>query len=729
MRSVFSRFAILSVLALGLAACFGGGGGSRQTILVTVSGATGGPIVLGGSGILIFDGSPDGAIVWTVNGDFTCLGEIDLRDAGFTVRIVVEGNAVLSCEILLPPDGDPPAGGLAAGSPAIVDPPSVLEVVVGGRISIGDGFSPFGTGSVHITDDATMLKTPSEYDTDATTDDPTCGDVGDPTCDLFMPPPDTTPPTALSAPPASAPPAPQASHCVPGAPHNLSGTLAPMPAQQNLPQGSPTAGPIVVAVWVECDVIWGEDANGNPVPATINPPTWNARPDKVKDTSGDPAPGPATETGANGRKGLTLNVRTNGKMTFRGVTTWNLMDGGDGQCAVVTGAGATATGGNGGKSGNMKARAGGGFDFSAGSLLINPGVGGSGGCAVATGIDGVVGCPGTPGFSAVATGGDGGENRKKMTVRGFDPTDNISMGPLTGGIGGDATATGGKGGDGQDGPPGCDGGLGAPASATGGKGGNVSYSYSGPGAIAAPILTGGDGGDSISDSGRGGHGGDWIPFNGGSGANGGDSTAVGGLVGTGSTGGPPTPGTANADQSGVGGDCGNYFGGFGIGGDWTQTVAGAPAGNGKFADGNPVCNPPLIVFVQPAAMTTPTDMDDVALGGPTTIIRGTLDDLDAEDWATKQIPIEMVQLELCSVDPLGIEGGLLPTTIQVNPGEIPLEFKSYFETTFEKCWVFGWIDPLVRLGGPIDIGVFGPGNVGPFDHDLELRFTPDPPDS
>ncbi|MCH7494125.1 hypothetical protein IIA16_05390, partial [bacterium] len=147
---------------------------------------------------------------------------------------------------------------------------------------------------------------------------------------------------------------------------------------------------------------------------------------------------------------------------------------------VASAAAAVATGGTGGASGNNEARAGGGFNFDNGSLLINPGRSGSGGCAVAIGTPGVIACPGTKGGDAIATGGNGGDNRKKLTIRGVSAADlvKIALGPLSGGDGGWADAMGGDGGDGMDGPPGCDGGAGGFANAFGGDGGDVSYSSS-----------------------------------------------------------------------------------------------------------------------------------------------------------------------------------------------------------------------------------------------------------
>ena len=87
------------------------------------------------------------------------------------------------------------------------------------------------------------------------------------------------------------------------------------------------------------------------------------------------------------------------------------------------------------------------------------------------------GCPGGSGAGAPATGGAGGANRKRLFVRGsVNGLENVTIGTLSGGAGGEATATGCDRGSGS---ACCDGGVGGDATATGGTGGEASLNVSG----------------------------------------------------------------------------------------------------------------------------------------------------------------------------------------------------------------------------------------------------------
>ena len=280
-------------------------------------------------------------------------------------------------------------------------------------------------------------------------------------------------------------------------------------------------GPVVLAVWTNCDLDV-EDLS-------VDPPSWDNR---DTETGGDSD----AADGANGRNGKTVNLRTNGKMKFSGGSVLNLMAGGQGQSTnhVASGAGASssATGGNGGKGGSLKMAAGGGFTFSEGATLtINPGKGGNGGLG---------------------------------------------------------TSRGGEGGKGNDGDT-CNGGKGGVAQSTGGKGGDVSFSYSGPGALD-PDLRAGDGGDATSARTSGGAGGNNAPNQGGNGGDGNSSTANAELKGTGSTVAGPEDGSPRViDGTGVGGDCGVCDGGGGSGGAWTELLDGNTVDSDNFADGSSDC--------------------------------------------------------------------------------------------------------------------------------------------
>jgi hypothetical protein len=292
----------------------------------------------------------------------------------------------------------------------------------------------------------------------------------------------------------------------------------------------------------------------------------------------DDIAGACTATGGKGENAFSCRINVGNKLTFNNVTI-NLGDGGDGGDAV---AGpccpvATATGGNGGKSGQFRATAGSDI-LILGTFTLNPGKGGNGGNADATGLNGVDGCPCTDGCDAVATGGDGRSESKKLSARGnVNGLINMVLGPLRGGDGGTATAFAGFGGSSTCCPAGT-GCMGGTATATGGKGGDSTNTNAA--GVPGGGAMGGAGGAAAASGGNGGDGASCDKFTpGGDGGPGGAATADGGLGGAAAGDGPLTDGaTGQADASG--GDGGNggdgcLPGGGGAGG--TATANGIPA--------------------------------------------------------------------------------------------------------------------------------------------------------
>lgn len=235
---------------------------------------------------------------------------------------------------------------------------------------------------------------------------------------------------------------------------------------------------------------------------------------------------------------------------------------------------ATAVGGVGGEPGNFKMIAEEKFDIT-GAFNIFPGQGGIGGKAVATGKKGDDGCGGKFGAEATATGGNGGDSNKVLTVSGnVGGLSNVTVNEMVGGQGGDGTANSGAGGHGTG--PGCSGGPGGKATANGGKGGNTT--------CAKFACKGGDGGDAEANPGVGGNGGQGDSKNpGGPGGKGGNAAAKEGQGGTGKT--------ANGDKGTIIREAG---GNGGNGGDGCLPGGGGAGGNGKpngnkGADGKNLC--------------------------------------------------------------------------------------------------------------------------------------------
>ncbi|MFQ5463846.1 MAG: hypothetical protein ACE5E5_14620, partial [Phycisphaerae bacterium] len=272
--------------------------------------------------------------------------------------------------------------------------------------------------------------------------------------------------------------------------------------------------------------------------------------------------------------------------------TLNLTNGGDGGNA--TGVCSKATGGDGGKSGNMRMTASAGINIT-GDLIINPGRGGNGGSATVTkGAAGAAGCPGDTGASSEATGGKGADNKKRLKVRGnVTGVGNISIGPLTGGAGGPATADACDGGDGL---ACCAGGPGGPATATGGRGGDATFEVGGLG-VTVGAASGGVGGIADATGGNGGNGGDCKFGGAGDGGAGGDAIAEGGVGGDAGNSAGAANGGDGGDATATGGDGGNGgdsgFGSPGVagaGGDPDATAGSGGTGNPTGNDGDAEAN-------------------------------------------------------------------------------------------------------------------------------------------
>lgn len=266
-------------------------------------------------------------------------------------------------------------------------------------------------------------------------------------------------------------------------------------------------------------------------PQGVSPGPDDASDDPGRDADGD-----------DGRDGMNLNIwNDGGPINVTGIVTFALTDGGDG--ADATASCARATGGDGGSPGNFRMTASGGIDIQ-GTLRIEPGRGGHGGNAVATGQDGC---------DVEATGGDGANVRKRLHVRGnVQGIDNIEIGDQDGGNGGRATATAGDGADGEECEDGDDGGD---ATATGGQGGESVVQASGQ--VTTGSATAGAGGDATATGGEGGRGGDCVGGQGGHGGEGGMGTATGGDAGDETE--AASGGEAGAN-GGAGGDGGNTCG-------------------------------------------------------------------------------------------------------------------------------------------------------------------------
>jgi len=516
-----------------------------------------------GEALVINNTATPASTVIDVQGDFSCKGDLDIWDTATTVRFNISGNATLGCSTRF-----------STNSPS-----NNLIFVVKGAIKVIDGFSSPATGHVIVTDSADLVKSADSYIADSTSDDGVTPTI--------MPTSDTK--SIKKVPAETKVSLLDAGNCQPGA-HQLNGRFSPPANRRFINQGSDEGLPVVLAVWLKCDVV----VNG----ITVDPPVW----------ANPPASERADAVAKNGRKGAALNLYSAGKITFTGDSVFTLMDGGNGQDKKsILADPAVATGGKGGESGDLKIAAAGGIDLSNGTLRIIPGRGGNGGNAYATGKGGSDGCPGKTGAAATATGGAGADSKKVLVARGFDPAGKVSIGNILGGTGGTAEAIAGYGGDGTPGK--CDGGAGGNASAQAGKGGDSTFTYKGIGNGPTPPIFGGDGGAATATSGHGGNGGNASRRcdPGGDGGKGGTSTARSGIAGTGATL-DGNNGSANASNgNGDGGVCGFYNSGNGSGGTWTEYTRGILQNSGRFNDGKRDCSC-TIALVEPKISVTPGEV-------------------------------------------------------------------------------------------------------------------------
>ena len=478
----------------------------------------------------------------TVTGDATIDGTLSAATGRITM--IVEGDLTIN-------------GTIRANDSTITDLPGdtvLADQVAGIHIIMGNGTLTLGenavletTGHVVVTDDADVLmSTPNELFDEVE-------DVsGDEFATLVPLPPDNdafndngAPKTIQREPLQGAA----------GGPINIMGTWPPAGA-------APIPGD--VPVWI---FRFFGNRDLNLTDWTVNGPPAPDGDDE--DETNDPG---TNATGKSGKNGMRLNIWNNGGPINIDNVVLNLTDGGSGGAA--SGACSSATGGDGGKSGNFRMTASGGININ-GSLTINPGSGGNGGDATVTGGPaGADGCPGVDGQDAEATGGAGADNKKRIYVRGnVTGVANIIIGPLSGGDGGAAEA---EGCDGGNGILCCDGGKGGKGTATGGKGGDASLNISGLNLTSGAVL-GGSGGEGTATGGDGGNGGPCKFGDGGDGGDGGDAEATGGAGGDASTTG------AGAATGGDGGDATATGGDGGDGGDSTFGTPGSGGAGGGSA--------------------------------------------------------------------------------------------------------------------------------------------------
>ncbi|TSC76237.1 MAG: hypothetical protein G01um101431_858 [Parcubacteria group bacterium Gr01-1014_31] len=256
-----------------------------------------------------------------------------------------------------------------------------------------------------------------------------------------------------------------------------------------------------------------------------------------------------------------------------------------------------AIGGKGGKPGNFKMVAGSEFKIT-GAFEVSTGNGGAGGSTTALGKHGG---PSEDGGDARATGGQGGDNVKELSIAGtVAGASNVTFDAMFGGDGGLATADPGNGGDGLK----CKqrGGNGGSGTATGGQGGKAALTLTGGAGRSSPEDVGGNGGDADAHGGKGGNGGNCDASGpGGPGGKGGDAKSIFGKGGVGKT----RNGSDGAVQDETGGNGGNGGDGCGEGKGGKGGKGNPPGQDG--ADGKNLCVPP----------PTPTPTPTPTAGDPT----------------------------------------------------------------------------------------------------------------
>lgn len=475
----------------------------------------------------------------TVTGDATIDGTLSAATGRIT--LIVDGDLEIN-------------GTIRANDSTITDLPgdtALSDQIAGIHIIIGTGTVTFGesavletTGHLVVTDDADVLmSTPNDLFDEVE-------DVsGDEFATLVPLPPDND---AFTDNGAAKTVRRQPRQGAAAGPITITGTWPPV--------GAPPI-PGDVPVWI---FRFFGNRDVNLTDWAVNGPAAPGGEDA--DETNDPG---TNATGKSGKNGMRLNIWNAGGPINIDNVVLNLTNGGAG--GEASGSCSSATGGDGGKSGNFRMTASGGININ-GSLTINPGSGGCGGDATVTGGPaGADGCPGADGEDAEATGGAGADNKKRIYVRGnVTGVANIIIGPLFGGDGGAAEA---EGCDGGNGIACCDGGNGGKGTATGGKGGDASLNISGF-ALTSGAVLGGTGGEATSGGGTGGNGGPCKFGDGGDGGDGGDAGATGGTGGDASTTG------AGGDTGGSGGNATATGGDGGNGGDSTFGTPGSGGAGG-----------------------------------------------------------------------------------------------------------------------------------------------------
>ncbi len=500
----------------------------------------------------------NGAVV-TVTGDATVDGRMMAIDNLLTLK--VDGDLVIGGTLTAMRDD-----AVVSDDTPFRDHPVGVHIIAAGAVTFGAAAAIKTNGSVVLTDDEGVLAMTPQEQFDQVEDV-----SGDELTTLVPLPPDN---------PAFDEPAPAARV------RGSRGALPPVVISGVWPDptGPAPAGdrPVIVFRF-----------NGN---RDLNLMDWTV--------NGPPAPDGADADPMNntpprpGKNGLRLNIWNNGGAINVQDVVFNLADGGDGGNDVSTCG--TATGEDGGNSGNFRMTASGGINFN-GPVTINPGRSGDGGSAtVNKGAAGAAGCPGDTGDGATATGGDGADNRKRIFARGnVNGLANITLGDVIAGSGGPAMANACDGGPGL---PCCDGGPGGGATATGGDGGEASLSISGLPLTPGDVI-GGDGGDATAAGGDGGLGGSCKFLDGGDGGAGGAATAASGAGGNGS-GGMASVGGDNGDATATGGSGGN-------GGD---SGFGTPGGGGAL--GGAMTTAGAVGTGDTSGTAGPTDATDGIMGLP-----------------------------------------------------------------------------------------------------------------
>lgn len=290
---------------------------------------------------------------------------------------------------------------------------------------------------------------------------------------------------------------------------------------------------------------------------TINGEDGRAGEDDIKKS--------CTAHGGNGHDGFHLRIKGGAVLINNGtISLGNGGNGGNAETPTDCMSG-TAMGGKGGEPGNIKITA--NRNITITTLHVNGGVGGNGGNAsVVTKDDDTGSCQVHNAGEAMATGGNGGNNRKVLITKGnIEGLQYLDIDRTVGGNGGNALARSGKGQDSMN--CSCASGNGGKSSAFGGNGGDAIVLIPGNTAEAR----GGDGGDIETAGGNGGKGSSCTSNA--PGINGGDGgTAIGdpGLPGRGTTA-NGNPGVTKNESGGGGGQ----------GGDGCPPGAGGSGGIGS----------------------------------------------------------------------------------------------------------------------------------------------------